>query len=385
MQVPEYLAKNLIADALATPRGLVVESADEAGRAAGECGAPVALKAQIPAGKRGKSGGIVFASTPEEAAAKAATLLGSSIAGHVVHRLLVEPQVTIARELYVAILDDAQAKMPAVLFSTEGGMDIEDVHASQPDKILRMTVDLRHGVSGERIRAFLEPAGLEPALLEGVAGAIDSLYNKFTGFGAQLLEVNPLAVDTTGNLWALDCKMVLDDSGCPLRPELFEQLERSLGPSGTELERRARDAGLYFIELDGDVGVLANGAGLTMTTVDAIAHFAGAPANFMEIGGDAYTKALPALEIVLANPKVKSLVVNFCGAFARTDVMVEGVIAAIEALRPTLPMFFSIHGTGEDVAIPMVRERLGIEPYDDMDDAVKAAVAAARTRSEATV
>jgi succinyl-CoA synthetase beta subunit len=146
----------------------------------------------------------------------------------------------------------------------------------------------------------------------------------------------------------------------------------------TALEARAKQLDLKYIELDGDVGVLANGAGLTMTTMDAVRHFGGAPANFMEIGGESYTKAVPALEIVLANPNVKVLLVNFCGAFARTDVMTQGVIDAWLLLKPAIPIVFTIHGTGEDEAIAMVRARLGMEPYDRMDDAVRAAVALAR-------
>ena len=144
------------------------------------------------------------------------------------------------------------------------------------------------------------------------------------------------------------------------------------------LEERGASHGLKFIQLDGNVGVLANGAGLTMTTMDVIDHFGGKPANFLEIGGEAYTKAEVALDLVLSNPGVKSLVVNFCGAFARTDVMAEGVVLAWESLKPKIPAFFSIHGTGEDEAVKLVRERLGIEPYDFMEDAVKAAVEAAK-------
>jgi succinyl-CoA synthetase beta subunit len=146
----------------------------------------------------------------------------------------------------------------------------------------------------------------------------------------------------------------------------------------TALERRAAENALKFIELDGNVGVLANGAGLTMTTMDVIRHFGGRPANFLEIGGEAYTKSAVALDLVLSNPGVKSLVVNFCGAFARTDVMAEGVVQAWQARKPDIPVFFSIHGTGEDAAIALVRERLGIVPYDSMEDAIRAAVQAAQ-------
>ena len=146
----------------------------------------------------------------------------------------------------------------------------------------------------------------------------------------------------------------------------------------TELEARSRELGLRYIELDGDVGVLANGAGLTMTTLDVVRYHGGAPANFLEIGGDAYVKGKPALELVLANPRVKSVLINFCGAVARTDVMMEGVTAAWEMLKPKVPVFFTVHGTGEDEAVQMLRERLGIEPYDALDDAVRAAVEAAK-------
>jgi succinyl-CoA synthetase beta subunit len=146
----------------------------------------------------------------------------------------------------------------------------------------------------------------------------------------------------------------------------------------TELERRARELGLKYIELPGNVGVLANGAGLTMTTMDVIEHCGGAPANFLEIGGDAYTKAEAALGLVLANPRIKSVMINFCGAFARTDVMATGVIEAWNKLAPGVPVFFSVHGTGEDEAVALIRERLGVEPFDRMEDAVRAAVEAAR-------
>jgi succinyl-CoA synthetase beta subunit len=176
-------------------------------------------------------------------------------------------------------------------------------------------------------------------------------------------------------LLALDCKFVLDDSSLYRQPEIAP---RGAPETMTTLEQRGKDLGLKYIELDGSVGVLANGAGLTMTTMDAIAHFGGKPANFLEIGGEAYTKATPALQLVLSNPNVKSLIINFCGAFARTDVMAEGVVHAWLELRPNLPAYFSIHGTNEDEAIRLVRERLGFEPFDRMEDAIRAAVGAAQ-------
>lgn len=253
-------------------------------------------------------------------------------------------------------------------------MDIEEVAAARPDALRRAIVDPEAGFSREDAAALVRGLDLGPAHGQ-VVDILARLYAAYVASDAELLEINPLAVLGDGRVVALDCKFTLDDSAAFRQPELAAA---AASDPATELERRAASAGLKFIQLDGNVGVLANGAGLTMTTMDAIAHFGGRPANFLEIGGEAYTKAETALDLVLSNPGVKSLVVNFCGAFARTDVMAEGVVKAWETLRPTLPVYFSIHGTGEDEAVRLVRERLGIEPFDFMEDAVKAAVEAAR-------
>jgi len=207
-----------------------------------------------------------------------------------------------------------------------------------------------------------------------VADVLLKLYAAYRQTDAELIEINPLAILDDGSLTALDCKLTVDDAAAERQSELSAL---AAPETLTALERRAQEAGLKFIELGGNVGLLANGAGLTMTTMDVISHFGGRPANFLEIGGEAYTKAEIALELVLAHPKVESLVINFCGAFARTDVMVDGVTAAWQKMQPSLPVFFSIHGTGEDEAVRIVRERLGLTPHDLMEDAVRAAVEAA--------
>jgi succinyl-CoA synthetase beta subunit len=376
---PEHHAKPLLADAgLQVPRGGVAATADAAAARAREVGGAVVLKAQVPAGGRGKAGAVRFAGSPEEAAAEAAALLGTTVAGFPVTSVLVEERIDVRRELYAAVLNDAESRGPLVLFSTEGGIDIEEVHATAPEKVLRAPMDIREGLSEPAARTLLEPADLDTAEREAVAAALVILHRVYREVDAELLEVNPLAIDGGGGAWALDCKLSMDDGARPRHPELVERVAASLPDTGTELERRGRELGLFYIELDGDVGVLANGAGLTMTTMDVISHYGGAPANFLEIGGDAYTKATPALRLALDNANVRSLVVNFCGAFARTDVMTEGVVKAIEELRPEVPISFSIHGTGEDDAIALVRERLGVEPFDHMDDAVLAAIEAAR-------
>ena len=211
-------------------------------------------------------------------------------------------------------------------------------------------------------------------MAEEVADTLVQLYRAYRTHDAELLEINPLVLTRDRRVVALDCKFTMDDASAGRNPAVADQ---AAAEKLTSLEARAQAAGLKYIELGGSVGVLANGAGLTMTTMDAITHFGGAPANFMEIGGEAYTKAKTALEILLTNPNIRSLLVNFCGAFARTDVMAEGVVNAWKELNPTIPVFFTIHGTGEDDAIALVRRELGIEPYDLMDDAVRAAVQAA--------
>ena len=381
MLVEEYLAKPLLARAgVPVPRGEVAatpEAAFAAAIAIAGAAGQVVVKAQVPAGKRGRSGGVLFAETPEQAREAATRLLGARIAGYPVEKVLVEERADIRRELYAAALNDPSSKSPLVLFSTEGGIDIEEIHAATPGKILRRVVDIRAGFGRAEARDLLAASDLGPALCEAVADVLARMYALYREVDGELVEINPLIVDGAGGVRALDCKLSMDDGARPRHPELVALVEADSRLGGTLLERHGGELGLLYIELDGSVGVLANGAGLTMATMDVIAYHGGRPANFLEIGGEAYTRARPALELVLSNPSVRSLLINFCGAFARTDVMTAGVVEALEVLRSEVPVFFSIHGTGEAEAVRLVRERLRQEPYDHMDDAVKAAVAAA--------
>jgi succinyl-CoA synthetase beta subunit len=369
MNLEEHVGKSLLAAAsIEVPKGELATSADAAAEIAARLGACV-VKAQVAAGRRGKAGGIRMVDNAEAARAAVEALLGTTVGGYPVERVLVERRVAIARELYAAILMDADSKGPLILASARGGMEVEEIAGRHPGSLVRIPVDIRQGIEAREIAARLSAN-----LPQETADLLARLCEVFARSDAELLEINPLALTEDERLVALDCKLVLDDAAIPRRPELA-----ALGTPEprTSLEARAAEHGLKYIELDGDVGVLANGAGLTMTTMDAIRHYGGAPANFLEIGGEAYRLARPALEVVLANSRVRSLVVNFCGAFARTDVMTEGVIEAWQQLRPTVPVFFSIHGTGEVEAIALVRERLKLEPFERMDDAVKAAVEAA--------
>jgi succinyl-CoA synthetase beta subunit len=375
MNFEEHVAKAKVLSpaSIAVPRGKICVAAEEARAAFADVG-PCVVKAQVPTGKRGKAGGIRKADSAAEAAGAAQAILGMEIDGYRVEKVLVEERAEIVREFYAAVLTDFAARGPLVLFSTEGGVDIEEVAAARPDAVRRCGLDIDQNFDDAAARDLLDGLALGAAEPK-VAAILQSLYAIYRARDAELIEINPLALLKDGRVVALDCKFTLDDSA------LFRQSDlATLGAAEklTALERRGAEAGLKFIALDGDVGVLANGAGLTMTTMDVIAHCGGAPTNFLEIGGEAYTKAEVGLGLVLSAPNVKSLVINFCGAFARTDVMADGVVKAWEKLKPTIPVFFSVHGTGEDEAVKLVRERLGIEPYDFMEDAVQAAVDAAR-------
>lgn len=372
MNFEEYASKPLLAaSGIHVPRGRVAVSADQAAAAAAELG-PVVIKAQAPTGKRGKAGGILPAADDAQAREAARRILGMDIGGHRIERVLVEEQASIAREFYAAVLNSPGSKGPLVMFSATGGMDIEEIARTDGKAMREAAVDIRVGFDGAAAGRLLTGLDLGEAKPD-VADFLVRLYACYCKHDAELLEVNPLAVLTDGRLMALDCKFVLDDSGVKRQPELAG---RGTPERLSALEERGRDLGLRYIGLDGSIGVLANGAGLTMTTMDVIAHHGGEPANFLEIGGEAYTKAKPALELVLDNPNVKSLVVNFCGAFARTDVMIEGVIDAWQALAPEVPVFFSVHGTGAEEAIAMLESRLGVTPHPNMDEAIIAAIAA---------
>jgi succinyl-CoA synthetase beta subunit len=374
MNFEEHAAKALVLApaGIAVPRGVLCASVGEVAKAAAAIG-PCVVKAQVPTGKRGKAGGIRLANTPKDAEHAAGQILGMRIGDYTVERLLIEEQANIACEFYAAVLHDTQARKPLILFSTEGGMDIEEIAAAKPHAIRRLLVDIDTTLQPKDIAALLARLNLGAAEAQ-IAQILQKLYTAYRARDAELLEINPLALLADGRVVALDCKFVLDDAAIYRQPELAGH-----GSPGvvTELEKRGAPAGLKLIQLEGNVGVLANGAGLTMTTMDVIRHYGGRPANFLEIGGEAYTKSEIALDLVLSNPGVKSLVINFCGAFARTDVMADGVVKAWHKLKPKVPVFFSIHGTGEEEAVRLVREQLGIEPYDFMEDAIQQAVKAA--------
>ncbi|MGH6661363.1 MAG: succinate--CoA ligase subunit beta, partial [Rhodospirillales bacterium] len=356
MNFEEHAAKPLLAAAgIAVPASKPART-PEAAAAAQKTLGPVVVKAQVPTSKRGKAGGIRKADTPEQTRATAEAILGMTIDGHRVESVLVESRADIKREFYTAVMNDPASKGPLVLFSTLGGMDIEEAAAKDANAIRRAAVDIRDGFGATAARAMLKGLDLGGKDAQ-VADVLARLYQVYRDNDAELIEINPLAVTGDGRMVALDCKFVMDDSAVKRHEELTK---KGTPEKFTGLEAKGRAIGLRYIELDGDVGVLANGAGLTMTTMDVVCHHGGKPANFLEIGGEAYTQAKPALELVLANPNVRSLVINFCGAFARTDVMTVGVLAALDAIKPKLPIHWSVHGTGDVEARAMLKEKLGV-------------------------
>jgi len=375
MNFEEHAAKPLLeAAGIAVPyKSILAHTPEQAEKAAKEIGLCV-VKAQAPTGKRSKAGGIISVEQPFEAREAAEKILGMEIAGHVVESVLVDFQEVFEHEFYAAVLNDPASKGPLVMFSTEGGIDIEEVAEKAPNAIRQTKVDIRQGFAPDDAREMLD--GLDLGGMEDkISDVLVKLYAAYRQNDAELIEINPLVRSKgTGRFVALDCKFVMDDSGIKRREELAA---RGTPEKLTALEARGEAAGIKYIELDGDVGVLANGAGLTMTTMDVVRHHGGKPANFCEIGGEAYTKAQTALELVLGKPGIKSLVVNFCGAFARCEVMMDGLLNAWEELSPEVPVFFSIAGTGDQEAIQMLKDRLGLDPTPDMDAACRAAVEAA--------
>ena len=372
MNIPEHAAKALLAEAgIRVPAGSVVTKPEDAGRAASRLG-PVVIKAQVPLGSRGKSGGIRPAETPAAALAAAAELIGSRFDEHLVTEVLVEKRIQIARELYASVLNEPLGRETRVVFSVSGGADIEETARTRPELVRRLDLDPREDLDFDAAFELVREAGVTSAA-GPVADTLVRMHRVHRRSDAELIEINPLAIARGGDVVALDCKLIIDAAAASRQPSLAA----SASPEPlTDLELAARKLGLHFVELDGNIGVLANGAGLTMTTMDVIVHLGGRPANFLEIGGDAYTKARPALELGLAHSSVRSLVVNFCGAFARTDVMVDGLTRAWLELQPDIPAFFTIHGTGATEARRLLNERLGLEAYPTMDQAVTAAIEA---------
>jgi succinyl-CoA synthetase beta subunit len=376
MNLHEYQARALLRDAgVPLPDGEVASSPDEVAGIAARLGGTVVVKAQVHAGGRGKAGGVKLARDPAEARTVAAAILGMTIKGLVVHKVLVVPSAEIASESYLGLIMDRGSQRPVFMLSPAGGVDIEEVAAATPEKIFRLAVDPRYGLFAHQALGLGLKLYGDFAQARAAAGIMQQLYGVFVGNGASLVEINPLITTPAGQLLALDAKISIDDNELDRRPDLAALRDESAeAPS----EVAARRAGLSFIKLDGNVGCIVNGAGLAMATMDLVKFYGGEPANFLDIGGSSNPeKVVNALRIITADPNVKAILFNIFGGITRTDDVANGIVTATRQFKVDLPIVIRLTGTNEAEAFRIL-QGVGMRALSDMDEAVKQAVALAR-------
>jgi succinyl-CoA synthetase beta subunit len=376
VNIHEYQAKEILRGfGVPIPLGKIATTPAEAEAIAKEYGVPVMVKAQVHAGGRGKAGGVKFCKTPADAREKATAILGMQIKGLTVEKVLVTVAEDIGSEAYVGIIVDRQRKKPVFMVSAAGGIDIEQVAAETPEKILYLPVDTRYGLRGYeamRMGFFLYP---DVKLARQAARIMQGLYAAFMASGCSLAEINPLVGTPTGTLIAVDGKMVVDDNELD-RHQDIEALRDVSSEAPSEVD--ARNANLTFIKLDGDVGCVVNGAGLAMATMDLVKYYGGEPANFLDIGGSSNPeKVVNALRIITADTNVKCILFNIFGGITRTDDVANGIVTATKANPLQVPIVIRLTGTNEEIAMKILTEN-GFTASKDMDEAVKKAVALAK-------
>jgi succinyl-CoA synthetase beta subunit len=335
--------------------GRLALSPVEAKEAAQELGGPVVIKAQVLTGGRGKAGGIKLAETPPEAEARAREILGMDIRGHVVHKVWIERASDIAREYYLSITFDRGAKKPLFMFTTEGGVDIEEVAATSPEALVRLHVDPLEGFHAWQARRLVYEAGVaDSSEQKQIAAIVGKLYQAFVGCEAMLCEINPLIVTAEGEVRALDSKFTVDDNALFRHPELAELRDvAAVDP----LERLAREKDVTYVKLDGDVGVLGNGAGLTMSTVDVVTFVGGRPANFCDLGGGGDAQGVvDALEVITRDEQVRSIFFNIFGGITRCDEVARGILQALGQMGIEDPIVVRLDGTNADEGRRLLRE-----------------------------
>jgi succinyl-CoA synthetase beta subunit len=353
MDLLEYQGKQLFArHGLEVSAGKAVTTVEDAVAAANEVGYPVVVKAQVLIGGRGKAGGVKLASDEAQAREHAQSILGLDIKGHTVRTLWIEHASDIATEYYASVLLDRSAKQPMVMFSVEGGVEIEQVAEQSPEKLVRHHVDALKGISREEAIEIATEGGADEDVIEGVADAIVALYEVWLEEDATLAEINPLIVTpgTAGEagsrkVKALDAKVSLDGNALYRHPE-----NQGLSDSENEdpIERKAKEEGVQYVKLDGDIGILGNGAGLVMSTLDVVAQAGGAPANFLDAGGGSdAAKIKQAVELILANDAVKAVLFNIFGGITRCDEVAKGLIAAFADIKPEVPFVVRLDGTND--------------------------------------
>jgi succinyl-CoA synthetase beta subunit len=355
MDLFEYQGKELLRKfEVPVPEGRVAESADEAAEAAKGLGGKVVVKAQVQVGGRGKAGGIKLANSPDEARDVASQILGMDIKGHTVKRVLVERAGDIKAEYYFSFLLDRSERKFLGMMSSKGGVDIEEVAETDPDSISRVHVDPLVGISDFHARRLVFGSKIDPDARKEAIAMIPKLYRAFVELDASLVEINPMVLTGEGRVVALDAKVSLDDSASYRHPN-FDDLKAA--HDIPEQERFAKERGLNFIKLDGDVGIIGNGAGLVMSTLDVVKAAGGEPANFLDVGGGAGAELLAsAIEVITSNPEVKSVLVNIFGGITRCDLVAEGILSALDKLDVTVPIVVRLDGTNAEQGRKMLAD-----------------------------
>ena len=370
MDLLEYQGKQLFArHGLEVSDGRAVTTVEDAVAAANEIGYPVVVKAQVLIGGRGKAGGVKLADDETQAREHATNILGLDIKGHIVRTLWIEHASDIATEYYASVLLDRSAKQPMAIFSVEGGVEIEQVADESPEKLVRHHVDALKGLSREEAVQIATKGGADADVIDGVADALVALYEVWLEEDATLAEINPLIVTPERKVKALDAKVSLDGNALYRHPE-----NQGLSDSENEdpIERRAKEQGVQYVALDGDIGILGNGAGLVMSTLDVVAQAGGAPANFLDAGGGSdAAKVKQAVELILANDKVKAVLFNIFGGITRCDEVAKGLIAAFGDIKPSVPFVVRLDGTND------------VQGRELLQEAALPNVHAARTMNEA--
>ena len=375
MNIHEYQAKEILrALGVPIPAGEVATTPDQAHEIAARIGKAVVVKAQVHAGGRGKAGGVKLAKDANEARDKAKAILGMKIKDLTVEKVLVTEAADIASEAYVGIIMDRATRKPVFMVSPAGGIDIEEVAAKTPEKILKLPVDTRYGLQSYqamRLGFFLYD---DLAKARAAAKIMQQLYTAFVQTGCSLAEINPLVVTPAGDVIALDAKMGIDDNELDRRPGIATLRDETAEDPG---EVDARKANLTFIKLDGNVGCCVNGAGLAMATMDLVKYYGGDPANFLDIGGSSSPeKVVAALRIITSDPNVKAILFNIFGGITRTDDVANGIVTATKQNPLKVPIVIRLTGTNEEIAMKILNEN-GFSASSDMDEAVKKAVALA--------
>jgi succinyl-CoA synthetase beta subunit len=371
----EYQAKRIFAQhGVPIPNGKVATTAEQARDIARELGGRVVVKSQVLIGGRGKAGGIKLAKNPDEAEEMAAEILGMDIRGFTVRKVLIDEAVDIGQEIYLAILIDRSRSLPMLMASAAGGMDIEQVAATTPEKIFRVHIDPMIGLRSYQTTFVASSMNLPDKLWGDFYKMSAGLYQAFKATDASLAEINPLVVTGGGKLLAVDGKLSIDDNALFRHPNLAEMRDVD---EETPAEQLARQNGLSYIQLDGNIGCMVNGAGLAMATMDVIKLFGGEPANFLDIGGGATTESVAAaLQIILSDRNVKAILFNVFGGIVRGDEVASGIVAALDQVKSNVPMVVRLLGTNAEEGMRILSEAK-MQTATTLTEAAEKAVAAA--------